>query len=266
MNRIRIYLSMILTTGVLFSCVDDFQDANPPRLLDSPAVNSMTITDDVINGGETTTIALSVTDAPAGLASVTVTDVNDIGVAAGGTINVLSNVEGITSGVIEVEYTAPLEYAGIITISAFVSDAQVDEKGEDAAKSSVARSVEVDVLCPAKSDAAGAYNTDADGGFGDGAGGSAPYTGLAATVTITKLGTGQYSIDDMSFGLYPIGYGDTAPSGTVTICGSSISDNGDTDQYGDPFTITGTLNDNGTINLEWSNTWGDSGVVTLTPQ
>ena len=73
-------------------------------------------------------------------------------------------------------------------------------------------------------------------------------------------------IDDMSFGLYPDVYGISAPPGQVNLCGTDISDRGDTDQYGDPFTITGTLNLDGMVDLTWINTWGDRGTVVLTPQ
>ena len=70
----------------------------------------------------------------------------------------------------------------------------------------------------------------------------------------------------MSFGLYPQAYGDTAPTGQVDLCGTTISDRGDNDQYGDPFTINGTLNADGSVNITWSNTYGDTGTVVLTPQ
>lgn len=123
----------------------------------------------------------------------------------------------------------------------------------------------IQVSCP--SDLGGTYDSVADGGVGDGSGGQASaYSGLATTVVLTDLGGGRYQIDDMSFGLYPIGYGDTAPSGIIEeVCGT-ISDTGSTDQYQDPFTITGTVGAGGVITLTWSNTWGDLGNVTLTPK
>ncbi|MBK6265232.1 hypothetical protein JKA74_09290 [Marivirga sp. S37H4] len=123
----------------------------------------------------------------------------------------------------------------------------------------------INFSCP--SVLAGIYNSVASGSFGDGAGGSAgAYAGLNATVELTQTATdGVYSIDDMSFGLYPQGYGDTAPSGRIRDICNDLNDLGDTDQYGDPFTMNGTVNADGTIDLEWSNTWGDGGTVTLTP-
>ena len=124
---------------------------------------------------------------------------------------------------------------------------------------------EVQIIC--ESDLAGDYDAAADGNFGDGAGGQSPYSGLTAVVTLTDNGNGLYSIDDMSFGLYPQGYGDTPPMGRVQdVCGD-LSDVGDSDQYSDPFTIAGTVDGStGVITLTWSNTWGDNGTVTLTPK
>jgi hypothetical protein len=123
----------------------------------------------------------------------------------------------------------------------------------------------INFSCP--SDIGGIYNTTASGSFGDGSGGeAAPYAGLSAQVELTPTETdGVYSIDDMSFGLYPQGYDDTPPSGRVRDICNSLSDLGDADRYGDPFTISGTVNADGTINLEWSNTYGDAGPVVLTP-
>lgn len=124
----------------------------------------------------------------------------------------------------------------------------------------------IQITC--NSDIGGTYDSVADGTVGDGSGGSGGnYTGLPTTVTFTKQGATTYEVDDMSFGLYPLGYGDTAPAGRVTDTCDAIADMGDTDQYGDPFTIAGTRSAaDGVINLTWSNTWGDSGNVTLTPQ
>lgn len=123
----------------------------------------------------------------------------------------------------------------------------------------------VTFTCP--SDIAGTYSFVSTGFFGDGAGGqTSPYGEFTGEVVLTEDASGIYTVDDMSFGLYDQGYGDTSPSGQIEeVCGS-ISDRGSTDQYGDPFTINGSLNDDGSIELTWGNTWGDTGTVVLTPQ
>ncbi len=119
------------------------------------------------------------------------------------------------------------------------------------------------------SDLAGTYNSIMDGNTGDGSGGpDQVYSGLPTQVILTADASqpGVYSIDDMSFGLYPIGYNDIAPMGRIQdLCGQ-ISDLGDRDRYGDPFTISGTDNGDGTITISWSNTFGDVGTGVLTKQ
>jgi hypothetical protein len=122
----------------------------------------------------------------------------------------------------------------------------------------------VNVVCPVVINLAGTWSTIASGDFGDGSGGSSgTYTGLTAVVTIEELSEGVYRINDMSFGLYPqVGYSE--PPGRIQdVCGTLL-DMGDTDQYGDPFTITGVIVDNNTFTLNWRNTWGDTGTVTAT--
>jgi hypothetical protein len=119
------------------------------------------------------------------------------------------------------------------------------------------------------SDLAGTYSTLASGNFGDGSGGpGAPYSNLPYTVTLTATASpGVYTISDMSFGLYDLGYGDSSPSGRISDTCNNLTDLGDRDQYNDPFTMSGTVNTStGVITISWSNTWGDTGNVTLTPQ
>ena len=114
------------------------------------------------------------------------------------------------------------------------------------------------------SDLAGVYNTSASGvnGFN-----GAPYS-LSSVVTLSATSTpGVYLISDMSFGMYGGVYGDAAPSGRIQDICNIISGLGDVDQYNDPFTINGSVNSTtGVITLTWSNTYGDNGNVTLTPQ
>jgi hypothetical protein len=96
-----------------------------------------------------------------------------------------------------------------------------------------------------------------------------PYGSGTATgsVEMTDNGDGNYTFDDMSFGLYGSFYGLAAPPGGVLDVCDVITGTGDADQFGDPFTITGTRNpSSGVIDLSFSNTFGDSGDVTLTPQ
>lgn len=87
----------------------------------------------------------------------------------------------------------------------------------------------------------------------------------ADEVTLEESGTGSYLISDITFGMYPGVYGDAFPSGTITdSCGEIVGIESNSDQYGDPFTINGVVNEDGTITIVWSNTWGDGGTVVLT--
>ncbi|WP_194777595.1 Calx-beta domain-containing protein [Pararhodonellum marinum] len=123
------------------------------------------------------------------------------------------------------------------------------------------------VICP--SELAGAYSV-----FwtrlqtGDGSGGAANVlqnVNLGSIVNITEIGLATFRMDDMSFGLYPDGYGDAAPAGNFSdACGELQGDPSNVDQYSDPFTIVGTVGEEGELNFVWSNTWGDGGTVILT--
>ena len=127
----------------------------------------------------------------------------------------------------------------------------------------------IQITC--NSDIGGTYDALASGDFGDGSGGSAgTYSDIASVITFTPTATaGVYAINDISFGLYDQGYGDTTPTGRLRdICDRvSGAGLGNQDRFGDPFTINSTRNAaTGVITLTWSNTWGDTGNVVLTPQ
>ncbi|WP_215225980.1 DUF4843 domain-containing protein [Echinicola shivajiensis] len=88
------------------------------------------------------------------------------------------------------------------------------------------------------------------------------------TIDISKIGTGVYQLSDMTFGLYPNGYNDTAPKGRISDnCNVITGDASNADQYSDPFTINGVSDpDSKTIRIVWSNTYGDGGTVVLTKE
>lgn len=87
----------------------------------------------------------------------------------------------------------------------------------------------------------------------------------AREVVFTASGTGSYTVDDISFGMYPGVYGETKPAGRINdSCGKLTGPASNADRFGDPFTINGAVNPNGTLKITWSNTWGDGGTVNLT--
>lgn len=115
------------------------------------------------------------------------------------------------------------------------------------------------------------YSTVACTGNGDG---GCNQTGLAyqGTATITAgENTGEFVVPDITGGLYPDGYGSSANPATVTESCLNISFSGqpDTVYGGDEFSGTGdvTLDDNGdveTIEIVWSNGYGDAGTTVYT--
>lgn len=267
-------ISFIYILGLVFifaSCVDDFEDANPPRLLDAPAVNSLSITEDVLKGGTSTVITLNVTDAPAGLASATVTDVDEFGVSVGGSVSVITDINGLTKGEVEIEYTAPEGFSGTVTLSAFVSDGQTDEDGEDASKSSVARTVDIEVLC---GDLAGSHTVDGEILVDDF--GSGPYTFMDNISLADCEEEGAYNISDISGGLYANAYADnygTSARAALIVINSTtnvVTWSGVSDQFGGQFVQDPAQPDSnydagaGTITIYWTATaFGERGITTI---
>ena len=126
----------------------------------------------------------------------------------------------------------------------------------------------IQITC--NSDIAGTFTTTASGDVGDGSGGSAgSYGPITSTVTFTATATAAlYEVSDLSFGMYAQIYADNTPvTGRLQDVCDALSDVGDTDRFGDPFTVSASRDAaTGVITLNWANTWGDTGTVTLTPQ
>jgi len=88
---------------------------------------------------------------------------------------------------------------------------------------------------------------------------------ISGEVTFTSTGIGQYSISDVSFGIFDCAYSDTPPAGSVRFrdtCGA-LEFTG-TDRYGDSYDMEVISNDGTNLTFNWTNTWGDGGTTTLT--
>ncbi|MBR9997791.1 MAG: hypothetical protein KFF73_02415 [Cyclobacteriaceae bacterium] len=254
---------------LVYSCVDDYQDANPPRLLDSPAVTRVTASDSEILEGESTTITATVVDAPAGVDSVAITATNEDGDPVGSyTLN--TPLTGQTQGDIEITYTAPLKFMGIVAVSVTVYDKQFDEKGEVVRKSSVPKSAEVEVICTLPLN--GTY--EVTGQFLQDDFGS-PDVVLDQEVINTDC-ISSYLVEDLSGGLYTGTYADNYGTDPVEaeinidpdtnlvtwenvsdqFGGEVLQDDAQPDSFFDP--------DTNTITIYWTATsYGERGISTF---
>ncbi|MBS9523097.1 hypothetical protein KIH41_05545 [Litoribacter ruber] len=120
----------------------------------------------------------------------------------------------------------------------------------------------VNVVCP--SDLGGTFAFTTTNAV-PAAAGCAPSVSGEVTITPVAGIPGQYSVSDVSFGVFACAYGDTPPGGSVRLsdsCGS-LSFTG-TDKYGDAYDIVFVSNDGTNLTFNWTNTWGDGGTTTLT--
>jgi hypothetical protein len=204
--------------------------------------------------------------------NVTVT-VNDVPSGAIGNIAVAGSAGAVTFDQAELDaligqssgtITGTLEIGPVVNTGGYDVTVAITDQLQNR---QVIESDGIVLVCPAAVDISGTYQAIANGETGGANGG--PYFNLESTITFTKVNDGQYEVDDMTFGVYPLIYEDNMPGGILNVCGFAI--NGieeNVDQYDDPFTITGTIIEATpeAITLEWSNTFGDSGTVTLVKQ
>lgn len=266
-------LILIFTVGVLINaCVDDYQDANPPRLLDAPAVASVTAANEFIQDGESTTITISVVDCPAGIDSIAYQLADENGDPIGKlTIDNFNEVKGKNKAEIVATYTSVPSVAVEVTLTFTVYDLQYRE-GEEVRKSSVPQSVTITVVCA--SDLAGIYNAITNGTSTDGGANNNPAVDIESVVTLTATETpGEYIIDKATgkvFDAWYLGvyYGDPIDVEGVLkdACGSITLDSYDS-PFGDPITeSSGSVDGNGVITFTAVNAYGDEWTVVLTPQ
>lgn len=123
----------------------------------------------------------------------------------------------------------------------------------------------VAVVCP--SNLAGTF-TYVTTNITAGAGGNAAACNGQATGSVTFTATstpGQYTVSDVSFGVFACAWADTPPGGTVRFrdtCGK-LSFSG-ADKYGDSYTFNFVSNNGRNLTFNWVNTYGDSGSTVLT--
>jgi hypothetical protein len=289
-----IYVSIFLLSFWLLGCIDEYQAANPAPRKDGPAVfvseapannikSTRTDGSEVIYVpfGQTMTFDVNVADAPGLIDSAFVS----LDVEGRGTAEIdmpsFNAVRGKDKGTFQVKYTAADVNTGFVNLSIVVKDAQNirNESGfiTKAGKESTAFTATLrSIACIPEIDLAGTWTTVASGDDSEDVDGDGTfdYTNLTSSITFTINVTAAsvnvenasvVRISDASFGLY--GYqGFTGPRGRITFCGNSITAYQAIDNASHAITMTGQINSDGTLTINWSNVFGDSGVVTLTKQ
>jgi len=277
-NKIYIFLGMLVATLTATACFDDqgtetfyggnqveFNAGNLPNGLASSFVRR--------NASQTDNVDIQVNRvSTSGAAAITVNVEADPTSTA---------VEGVHYRLASKSITIPAgEFTAKLPVTVLTGNIDPSETPNLVLKITSATGAEVSsnygkltvairVICP--SDLGGTYSVFWEKlQTGDGSGGPDQIAtnfviSAANTISMVQTATGVYTMDDMSFGMYPGIYGVAEPTGRISDnCGKLTGAASNLDQYDDPFTINGVINDNGTITLMWSNTWGDSGTVVLT--
>lgn len=279
---------LLITAGLLFvfgACVDDYTDSNPPHKLDAPTLRlaetptSATTTVAGTNKyqysyasyasyAEPAVFEVSVIDAPGKIGSATVSfSVPDFGTA---TLDEASfnAVKGKETGTFKVIFTpnpdlpdAVNDRSGNFVVT--VSDTQLNKDGESAPLTTTL-TFPLTVTTCISTGIEGSYQVTASEGNIDG--GSA-YTladitdalGADAMVTITQVQPGRFSVTDATGGAWPAFYsGRAAALVQVDYCGGTFAGHPGKLTAGTPpgplrtFTIDGTVNGDGTIDVIWS--------------
>jgi len=268
-NIVFLFLGIIL---IVFSCVDDYKDANPPPLMDAPAVSSVTVSEDLILDGTSTQITIVVVDCPAGIDSVAYLIEDENGDPVGSvTIDNLNEMKGKTKGDILATYTSESQIATEVTLTFTVFDLQY-QLDEEVRKSSVPQSADVEVVCA--SDLAGTYNAVTFGISTDGGANNNPASDVQAVITITATDTpGEYVIDKSTGKVFDAWYltvyydDPTDIEGVLKDACGSVTLDSYVSPFGDSITSSnGSVDENGVITVSATNGFGDTWTMVLTPQ
>lgn len=289
-----IYASFLVTSWLFMGCLDEYSSANPPIRKDSPVVNSLTVTGEAIrsfraNGtevvyvefGQKVVIDVNVIDAP-GLIDSAIVSLSDKTI---GTVAVVKPsfdaVRLKEKGTFQIEYTADDDNTGFVTLSVTVKDTQ-NVKGEKdiirtPGKTSVVQSLTFRAIsCLPTRNLVGVWTATSSGDDSEDVDddGTFDYENLTSKVTFSINTTGSsllgesaaiVRISDPTFGLYAY-QGFAPPAGRISFCGDQIVGYIPLTGVGQAITMTGQINPNGTISLEWSNVFGDTGTVLLTKE
>ncbi|WP_417785539.1 hypothetical protein [Tenacibaculum sp.] len=110
------------------------------------------------------------------------------------------------------------------------------------------------------SDLAGTYSVLSSGTSTDGGASPNPISNHPYEVVITDTGGGTYTISDGAAGIYiqwysQYGYTFETEGKFTDVCGTLNGSWGES--FGGTITLTGTVNNNGTLSIHWENSFGD---------
>ena len=278
-------LITLLLLGVM-SCVDDYTDANPPGQLDAPTLRiSATGSNQKIetvpaNAYQNTYVAyqtydgpveytVSVIDAPGKVGAVSVVS----SAPENGTLTVddasVAGLIGQEKGSFKFTFTPNPALPDFsdrpLNLVITVTDSQVTQDGEAAPKTTTLTLPTNLVKCLDEQLESGLYvvteaNANLDGGAAitlDDIKADGGVDDIFVEVSMDR--PGLYTIDEVTGGVWPVYYpGRVNPALKVDLCGTTISGHeGDLTAGELPgplrtFTIDGTLNGDGTVNITWS--------------
>ncbi len=278
-NKIFIFLAVILASASLTGCFDDQGDDvllkdSFVEFEDGRLPNGRTVSFVRLGADQTDLVELQVNRVSTNSASPITVDIE---------VDPTSTaIRGVHYEFSEASVTIPAgEFTATVPVTVLTGNIDPAETPDLVLKMTAANGAQVStnygdllvairVIC--SSELAGTYKVFWEYlQLGDGAGGAGQTTTnyvIAGSdeVVFTTAGTGVYSVNDISFGMYPGLYDDSAPSGRISeACGEITGDPSNADRYGDPFTINGVVNEDGTISISWSNRdYGDAGDIVLT--
>lgn len=288
MRNLQYYKFSFALAGMftLAACVDDYTDYNPPHALDAPtlrvsasgssqalvsvAANKYQSTYEAYVGlGTPTEFTVSVIDAPGKVGSVSV----EPSVPEFGTVTIdeasVTALKGKEQGEFRFVYTPnpDLEEGDDrpLNLVVTVSDSQLNEEGESSAQTTTLTiPTVIGTPCFSSTITPGNYIVTEASGNLDG-GDTYALPDLVATaesnivVSIEQDRPGVYTFDEVTAGIWPLFYSGRAnPELQVDVCGNTItgreghSTAGAGTAAARTFTLNGTVNEDGTIDMTWS--------------
>jgi hypothetical protein len=228
MKIIANILAGIMTMALLSSCVDDYQDANPPRAFDSPFF-VLNVDQAAILSDQTTEITLSVVDAPGKIDSVGFALAEDQGTVTLDQAS-LDAAKGQETGSIKATYNPPQNNEGTFSIQVTLFDGQGDRQKSHQETANIL----VNHACTGRT-LVGTYD-------------AVSCDDSVKQVTITEA-AGGFEVTDFTAGAFGAGFDVAA---TLVCDGGLLSANAVSKDTFDFSGIKGEVDPDGSIYLEWT--------------